>query len=601
VALLLAWAPRGFCFLGYTETYTAISWRYWRLLDFLRQFTSTVGMSALVLLFLIFPDGRFAPSWMKWTLAPLALMVAVSIIGLEALAWTGVTWEVLMIGLVLLLTVAAAAQVYRYRRIATPAQRQQTRAVVLVLALLPVWLIIALLLQRLAAPAWRSLVSIVQLHLSMLVPLAIPLTLGYAALRHQLWDVAPIVRRTLVYTLLSLCVTGIYVLVVGAAASLLRIDNNLLLTVLVTGAVAMLALPLRQRLQGLVNRFLYGERDAPATVLARLADRLEATGTADQVLPAIATTVGQALKLPYVAVTTRSDDTWTPAAIYQAQPQRNGGPDAWPGLVKTPLYYQREQIGELWAAPRSARERLTPADLALIEQVAQHAGPALHAAALAADLQRSREQIVLAGEEERRRLHRDLHDGLGPQLAGLVLRIDAARNWLQRDPTKAEELLIELRQQVQGATNDVRRIVYDLRPAALDQLGLVGAIRHYAQRAGGEQLQIEVAAPEVLPPLDAAVEVAAYRIILEAVANVVRHAGARHCYVNLSLDGALVLEIADDGRGLPPLMQAGMGLRSMRERAAVLGGALLIEPRPGGGVCVRVRLPLAPHDKGARI
>ena len=247
----------------------------------------------------------------------------------------------------------------------------------------------------------------------------------------------------------------------------------------------MLAHPIRQWLQRLVNRFLYGERDAPAAVLTRLGERLEATATAGQVLPAIADTVGQALKLPYVAVAIQAGNVWKPAASYQtAGRSGDGGQEKWPNLIKTPIFYQREQIAELWAAPRSAREQLTRADLALIEQVAQHAGPAIHAAQLAADLQRSREQIVLAAEEERRRLQRDLHDGLGPQLASLVLRVDAARNWLRRDVAQADALLEELKLQMQGAVGDVRRIVYDLRPPVLDQLGLVQAMRQYAERSG---------------------------------------------------------------------------------------------------------------------
>jgi signal transduction histidine kinase len=433
----------------------------------------------------------------------------------------------------------------------------------------------------------------VQLHLGIVVPLLIPLTLGIAALRHQLWDVAPIVRRTFVYTVLTLGVAGIYMLVVGIVASSLRVENNVLLTVLVTGAVAMLAQPVRQRLQRLVNRFLYGERDAPATVLARLGERLEATAAADQVLPAIAGTVGQALKLPYVAVAVREEDVWRPAATYQTFMHENGDAAKWPGITKTPLFYQREQIGELWVAPRSSREQLTPADLVLIEQVAKHAGPAVHAAQLAADLQRSREQVVLAAGEERRRLHRDLHDGLGPQLASLVLRIDAARNWLHLDADKAETLLVELKQQMQGAIGDVRRIVYDLRPPVLDQLGLVAAIKQHAERAGGEGLQIEVIAPEALPVLDAAVEVAAYRIVLEAITNVVHHGGANHCEINLRVDGELVLEIIDNGCGIPPNVRPGVGLRSMRERAAEVGGSFAAAKMAAGGTSVRVSLPLA--------
>ncbi|MFN8466853.1 MAG: histidine kinase [Caldilineaceae bacterium] len=592
-ALILIWAPLGFGLLGYTDTYTSVPWRFWRLLGAMRQFVNTVGMAALVLLFLVFPDGRFAPHWMKWALVPLAAMIVIGTVGLEAVAWTGITWEMLFGSLVMLLAAAVAAQIYRYRREATTAQRQQTRAVVLVLALLPIWLLTGLLIERFASPPWNALGAIVQLHLGIIVPTLIPLTLGIAALRYQLWDVAPIVRRTFVYTVLTLAVACIYILAVGAAASSLYSAGNLLLGVLVTGAVALLAHPIRQWLQRLVNRFLYGERDAPAAVLARLGERLEATAAAGQVLPAIADTVGQALKLPYVAVAVQAGSAWRPAASYQAAGRSGGGQEKWPNLVKTPIFYQRAQIAELWAAPRSAREQLTRADRALLEQVAQHAGPAIHAAQLAADLQRSREQIVLAAEEERRRLQRNLHDGLGPQLASLVLRVDAARNWLHRDPEQADTLLKELKQQMQGAVGDVRRIVYDLRPPVLDQLGLVQAVRQYAERAGGEGLEVQVQAPAALPALDAAVEVAAYRIILEALANVVNHAGARRCVITLDAGEELLVGITDDGCGLPANAPPGIGLRSMRARAEELGGVLTLGKASGGGTYICARLPLA--------
>ena len=162
-ALLLIWAPLGFSLLGYTEAYTAVPWRYWRLLATMKLFASTVGMAALVLLFLVFPDGRFVPRWMKCALIPLAAMIVIGTAGLESVAWTGITWQVLMIGLVTLLVAAVVAQVYRYRNVATPVQRQQTRAVVLVLALFPAWLIISLLAEQLAGPPWGTLVSFVRL------------------------------------------------------------------------------------------------------------------------------------------------------------------------------------------------------------------------------------------------------------------------------------------------------------------------------------------------------------------------------------------------------------------------------------------------------
>jgi signal transduction histidine kinase len=210
-----------------------------------------------------------------------------------------------------------------------------------------------------------------------------------------------------------------------------------------------------------------------------------------------------------------------------------------------------------------------------------------------AEAQRARERLVAAREEERRRLRRDLHDGLGPALAGAALKVEAAENLLGSDPSAASRLLDDARTEIQDAVADVRRLVYALRPPALDELGLVGALREQAERLGvGEGVQVEVDAPERVDGLPAAVEVAAYRIALEAMTNVERHAEARMCLVRISANGELELEIADDGRGLPEDFHAGVGIASMRERAAELGGTCAVELLDGRGTRVHVRLPL---------
>jgi signal transduction histidine kinase len=210
--------------------------------------------------------------------------------------------------------------------------------------------------------------------------------------------------------------------------------------------------------------------------------------------------------------------------------------------------------------------------------------------------------LVSAREEERRRLRRDLHDGLGPHLASQMLTIDAIGKLLKRDSTQAESFLQDLKHQAQAAISDIRRLVYDLRPPTLDDLGLVAALcegaRHYQQSG----LRIDIDAPERLPPLPAAVEVAAYRITQEALTNVVRHAQATTCQVRLGLDDAnsngrgLRLEIQDDGRGLPPQYRTGVGCQAMRERATELGGRFVIESQNGGGTQVSVWLPLLEED-----
>jgi signal transduction histidine kinase len=212
---------------------------------------------------------------------------------------------------------------------------------------------------------------------------------------------------------------------------------------------------------------------------------------------------------------------------------------------------------------------------------------------LTTDLQRSRERLVTAREEERRRLRRDLHDGLGPALATLSLQAEAARDAVSTEPALAVSLMNDLITQTQAAITDIRRLVYDLRPPALDDLGLVAAIRAQAIRYEHLGLQVTVKAPESLPPLPAAVEVAAYRIIQEALTNIVRHAHAHTCLIRLTLDNELHLEITDDGRGIPADRPVGVGLRSMHERTAELGGSCIVEALSGGGTRIQVILPRA--------
>jgi len=213
----------------------------------------------------------------------------------------------------------------------------------------------------------------------------------------------------------------------------------------------------------------------------------------------------------------------------------------------------------------------------------------------AAELQRARERLVAAREEERRRLRRDLHDGLGPALAGAALKVEAAENLLETDAETASGLLDDARAEIQDAVADVRRLVYALRPPALDELGLVGALREQAERLEvGERVRVEVDAPEGLDSLPAAVEVAAYRIALEAMTNVARHAQAHACVVRISVNGALELEISDDGHGLPTDYRAGVGISSMRERAEELGGTCGVEQVDGHGTRVLACLPLGP-------
>jgi signal transduction histidine kinase len=425
--------------------------------------------------------------------------------------------------------------------------------------------------------------ALVDWNLIGLLWLPVPLSIAVAVLRYRLFDIDRIINRTLVYGTLTLTIAGIYVAVVIGFGALLRTGDNLLVSLLATVLVAILFQPVRERLQRAANRLLYGERDEPYLVLSRLGQRLESTNAPTTILPAIVDTVAQALKLPYVAIALQQRETLAIAAAA-------GHPGA-ADLIALPLVFQTETVGQLVVAPRSPGEAFTPADRRLLADIAHQASGAAYAVRLTADLQRSRESLVTAREEERRRLRRDLHDGLGPRLAGLVLRIETARNLLAHEPL-ADPLLADLQEQTEAAIAEIRRLVYALRPPALDQLGLVSALREQATVCSTHGLRVVVDAPEQLPPLPAAVEVAAYRIALEALTNIVRHAQAHTCCIRFSLDGALQLEITDDGRGLPAEVRAGVGLTSMQERAVELGGTWSIERLGEHGTRVLARLPL---------
>jgi signal transduction histidine kinase len=416
----------------------------------------------------------------------------------------------------------------------------------------------------------------------------IPLSIGVAILRYRLFDIDLIINRTLAYTALTACVVGLYVLVVGGLGTLLlQTHTHPVVSLLATGLIAVVFAPLRDYLQRGVNRLMYGERDEPYEVLSRLGQRLEGTLDPDAALTTIVETVAQALKLPYVAISAERDGEPVTTVEHGTLVD---------GTVTLPLVHKAETVGRLVLAPRAPGEEFTPSDRRLVGDLARQAGVAVHAARLTADLRRSRERLVTAREEERRRLRRDLHDGLGPRLAAQTLKVGAARSLYPRDPAASDALLDELETDMDATLADVRRLVHNLRPPTLDQLGLVGAIRDAAERYEPDPatngLRISVRAPEELPPLPAAVEVAAYRIIQEALTNAVRHARADSCAVRLSVGDELELEVTDDGVGLPEEHRSGVGLNSMSERAAELGGTCAIERMPSGGTRVLARLPL---------
>jgi two-component system, NarL family, sensor kinase len=407
---------------------------------------------------------------------------------------------------------------------------------------------------------------------------AVPVSVGVAILREQLFDISLVLNRTIVYVALTLLLVGVYVAISATAGLLLGGRATIGLAVLATAIVAALAQPLRARLQRAVNRLMFGDRHDPHELLARLEERLAAGRAPDELLREAVGTVTRALPFSRVEVRTR-------AAGVVAE-----GNAVVPADLTLPLEHQGQRVGELLLGGLRAGDRISDRDRLLLARVARQIAAVAHTADLTAELRRSRQQVVTAREEERRRLRRDLHDGLGPSLAAIGAGLEAALD----DDLPMHDRQRLLSQLLGGSAEslaEVRRLVYQLRPPSLDELGLVEAVRTLALEVCRSGPEVTVLADPLLESLPASVEVAAYRIAAEAVTNVARHAHATRCVIELRQEPeGLLVEVRDDGRG--PTGQPGVGMQAMRERADELGGTLTVDAPARGGTVVRARLPL---------
>jgi signal transduction histidine kinase len=554
-----------------------------------------VAFSCFFIFPLVFPNGRFVPRWTRWKVffdivfAVIATLWRSSILrgppGADAF---------ILVCVILSFSTDVYAQSYRYFRVASPVERQQIKWVFVglvgffTLAFSVLWPLDTLLIAQAGSidPVPALVLSAILDTLFRAIALFMPVSIAISVLRYRLWDIDILISRTLVYGTLTAGIVALYILLVGALIVLSQTTGNLLISLLATGLIAFLFQPLRERLQRGVNRLLYGERDEPYVVLSKLGHRLETVLAPHAILSTIVETIGRTLKLPFVEIRLTHD---------QARSVSFGKHQA--TTIAFPLTYQNEAVGELDVAPR-AGESLSSADHNLLKDLARQTGIAIHAARVTVDLQRSRERLVLAREEERRRLRRDLHDDLAPTLASLGLTASTAADLIQTNPTTATKLVKELQTEIRATVGNIRRLVYDLRPPTLDELGLLAAVRERAAQYSNapDGFHVTVDAPAKLPALPAAVEVAAYRIVQEALENVSKHSKARQCAIRFANHKGLEIEIIDDGIGLPLNITPGVGLRSMRERVEELGGSCVIESGKNGGTHVLACLPIGEFD-----
>lgn len=558
----------------------------WQLNTYAGDLLAPLAPLALALLLLRFPDGalpsqRFRPAELLAWAGALLTTIA---LGLGAKVELPVIGSPLGVGILLLalaLMGGVIALASRWRR-SHGDERLQLAWPAFVVALALGLILAAVALTPLLGGGHLVIAALSVLPVALLC-LGLPAALAVSVLRYRLYAIELLVHRTLVYSALSGAATAIYLLVVGALGALFPARGAAFTAVVATAAAAAALQPLRAAVVRLVDRLAYGDRAAPYAALAALTRKMGVALAPDAVLPTLVHTVAEALRLPYVAISLEQHGRQLALAA-AGEPQAD--------QMELPLVHRGEPIGRLVLGPRQAALQATAAERRLLDDLTSQVGVAAHGVLLQAELQQARERLVRAREEERRRLRRDLHDGLGPTVAGLTLTAEAALDELTHDPAAAAELIREIKGDLQSMVTDIRHLVHALRPPALDDLGLAGALRLQVGRLA-PGLEVAFTHPDVLPQLPAAVEAAAYHIVGEALTNVVRHAGAARAWVRLAVAaGRLEVEVSDDGCGLDIERVAGVGLRAMRERAAELGGELRVEQREGGGTQLCATLPL---------
>ncbi|MFE0046861.1 sensor histidine kinase [Streptomyces albireticuli] len=404
-----------------------------------------------------------------------------------------------------------------------------------------------------------------------------PVALGYVHTRNRSWYLDRAARRVLTAFLLT---CGLVVVYAAGALVLSHFTLGPLApgSLLVGSLILLLGTslrPLARRAARLVDHWYYGERAQPYQAVRELAERLGRAVDPEDAPRLLCTTVTETVGLPGARLLVRTRD---------GARQLAGLGASRPDDELFPLVYRGEAVGHLYASPRSGELALDNQDREALRILADHAAPAIASLRLYQDLRSSRERVVLAREEERRRLRHDLHDGLGPALSGLRLQIDAVRAAVPPAAPAARPLRT-VSEGIGQAITELRHITDGLAPAALAGGDLTQALQHLASLLGTRDLRITVdLSPCPLPPLPAALEVAVYRITAEALNNAVRHAHAGHARARVAVTpDEVTVGVTDDGGGFPAHEhEPGLGLRSMAERSEELGGRFALTSTTGG-------------------
>jgi signal transduction histidine kinase len=536
----------------------------------------------LALLILLFPTGRPpGPRWvpvLRVQLVALGLLVGSALVGPEPRA----AQIVAVAAAVALLGTSGAAVVslvVRWRRADAREQAGIRAFAVVAVGLIGYYLVGSALVTVVGVPSVGDAAFTV-------LAVGLPVAVGYGVLRHRLYGINVIVRRAVVWLLVSAALLGTYLAVVALVAAMA--GDGPAAALLAAAVVALVLAPLSRIAQAVVDRLFYGRRGDPARVLALAGRSLAAAGASGEVSQRLVDLIAATMRLPWVSVELDREGGWEPVATAGSQDTAGASP------VRIRVVTAGEEPARLVVQPRRGELSLSRADRCLLDDLAAQVAPALLSVRQVDELERSRERLLAARRDEREHLRRDLHDTLSPALNGMRLAVTAARGMLREDPGRADDLLATVSGTTEETAASVRRMLSRLRWVPVhggdDVVAAVSRSVAPIARAGG--LTVEIRADIAVPALPPAVNEAVYRIAVEAVTNAARHADAQHCTVRITALDEVTVEVRDDGRGLPELLRPGVGLESMSARAAELGGHCDVRTVGGGGTRVRAVLPL---------
>jgi signal transduction histidine kinase len=568
-------------------------------------------MPVIFLLPVLFPTGRaHSPRWrfLPWTIVSLAVLLWLGIV-FTTRTFTGSTGEAvvqnpLYVGsvpavdaflesgwwFVALLVLSAASQVMRFRA-ARGTERQQIKWFSFAVAFFAVYLSASELL-RFSGPA-EAVVSGLAFAL-------LPAAIGISILQYRLWDLDVVVKKTVVAGALVLVALLVYAVTVALIGALVDADRPAIVfaVALALGIAFRPAMGLARRV---ADRLVYGRRATPYEVLTEFSERLGASYGTEDVLPRMAQILTEGTGAEVGRVWLRSGGELRQAAVWPpgagaVGPLRPDGEPVVPGETAVEVRDRGDLLGAL-SVRMPASDPVTPSKEKLVRDLAAHAGLVLRNVALVEDLRSSRQRLVAAQDEERRRLERNIHDGAQQQLVALTVKARLARQLAERDPAKTAELLSQIEGETQSALEDLRDLARGIYPPLLADQGLVAALRAQTRKVS---LPVSVEADDVgryAPEVEATV----YFCALEALQNVTKYAGANTTTVRLSQrNGSLAFAVEDDGSGFDPRTASdGSGLQGMADRLAAVGGSLEVESELGRGTIVRGRVPIAGAEGGS--